>query len=256
MTSYKFNGFFNKKLEKKKTKDFKRVPSIDTQIFVQEQIKQYIVNKKLSPGDKLPSEAELSKEFGISRSTIREALRALEALGILSSQHGSGWYFKSFSFDILAGNLAYSLLLDTQSIFDLLEIRKTLETSFIIETTNTLKNKEFKELERILIRMEKKSLLGESFVREDMLFHRTLFKGIKNQIVIKILDIFWNLFEHLDKPLLYSTSPEKVIYYHKKLLEALKVSDYETAKTILEEHFVDVHQRLSRYREDLTKEMR
>jgi|YelNatPaOPRAMG01_1025707.scaffolds.fasta_scaffold18721_5 DNA-binding FadR family transcriptional regulator len=237
----------------KKRKVFKKIPSIDTQLFLQEQIKKYIVEKKFSPGDKLPSEAELSKEFGVSRSTIREALRSLEALGIITSQHGSGWFFKSFSFDTLAGNLAYSLLFDVHNIFDLLEIRKILELAFIDEAIKSLKDKDLKQLEKIINNMEKKSRENKSFVKEDMLFHRSLFRKIKNQIVIKILDIFWSLFENLDEPLLYSASPQTVIDYHKKLLESIKNKDYVMTKNILDEHFVDVYERLMKYKENLNK---
>lgn len=236
---------------RKKGKIFKKVPSIDVQMFLQEQIKKYIINKKFCPGDKLPSEAELSKEFGVSRSTVREALRALEGVGILTSQHGSGWYVNSFNFDTLAGNLAYSLRFDTNSIFDLLEIREILEISFLREASESLKDKDLEELEKVINSMENKSKEGKSFVKEDMMFHRILFRRVKNQIVIKILDIFWKLFEHLDEPLLYSANPEAVINYHKKMLENIKIKDYERTKSILKEHFIDVYDRLLRYKDNI-----
>ncbi|MDW7973307.1 MAG: FadR/GntR family transcriptional regulator [Thermodesulfovibrio sp.] len=242
-------------MKRKKERIFKKVPSIDVQLFLQEQIKKYIIEKNFSPGDKLPSETELSKEFGVSRSTIREALRALEGIGILISQHGSGWYIKSFSFDILANNLAYSLRFDVYSIFDLLEIRKILEISFLKEALESIKDRDLKELERVITNMESKSKEGKSFVREDMMFHRILFRRVKNQILVKILDIFWGLFEHLDEPLLYSANQEGVINYHKKILENTKVKDYEKTKIILEEHFIDVYERLSRYKDNIRREV-
>lgn len=250
MTYNKLKNSSKRHTEKKREKFFKKVPSIDTQLFLQEQIKKYIIEKKISPGEKLPSETVLAKEFGVSRTTIREALRSLEAVGILDSQHGSGWFFKSFSFDKLAGNLAYSLSLDIHSIFDLLEIRKILEVSFLKEAIDSLKEKDIKKLDRIIIDMEKKGRDNKSFVKEDMLFHRILFNNIKNQVVVKILEIFWGLFEHLDESLLYSESPENVIRYHRVLLENIKNKDYENSKKILEEHFIDVYERLSKYKNE------
>lgn len=242
-------------MKRKREKIFKKVPSIDIQLFLQEQIKKYIIEKKFSPGDKLPSEAELSKEFGVSRSTIREALRALEGVGILTSQHGSGWFVKSFSFDTLAGNLAYSLLFDVHSIFDLLEIREILEINFLKEALESIKEKDLKELEKVIISMENKAKESKSFVKEDMMFHRILFRRIKNQIVVKILDIFWGLFEHLDEPLLHSANQEAVINYHKNLLENIKNRNYEKTRDVLKEHFIDVYERLSKYKNSIRKEV-
>jgi len=235
---------------RKKEKIFKKVPSIDVQMFLQEQIKNYIINKKFSPGDKLPSEVQLSKEFGVSRSTIREALRALEGVGILTSQHGSGWYVNSFNFDALAGNLAYSLQFDTNSIFDLLQIREVLELSFLEEALESLREKDLDELGNIINIMKSKLEQGKPFIKEDMMFHRILFRRIKNQIVIKILDIFWKLFEHLDEPLLYSANQDAVINYHMSMLNHIKNKDYEKTKSILKEHFIDVYERLLKYKND------
>lgn len=224
----------------------KKLKTIKIQESIQDEIKRYIIENKIPPGERLPSESYLAEALGVSRSSIREALRALESIGILDSQQGSGWYVKSFNFDVFANNLAYSLQFDSDSIYDLLEIRKVLEENFLREAINSLSEKDIKDLEKIIKNMEnykdKKSL-----IKDDMQFHKILYRNIKNKTVIKILSIFWNIFENLDEPLLYSDNPEISIHYHKLLLNSIKSKNYDESSLILKEHFKDVHRRLSQF---------
>ena len=71
-----------------------------------------IQNKKLSPGDKLPTEAEMAEEYGVSRISIREALRSLSAVGLVVTRHGEGSFINEYNPDILASTLRSISLLD------------------------------------------------------------------------------------------------------------------------------------------------
>lgn len=96
------------------------------QVF--EQIQELIVGGKLRPGDRLPSERDLGELLQVSRNSIREALRALEVLGIIECRHGGGNYIK---FDISAGiiePLSLIFRLHGGSFTDILEVRRSLET--------------------------------------------------------------------------------------------------------------------------------
>ena len=74
-----------------------------------EEIKKYIIESGLKPGDKLLSEQELAINLGISRTSLREVLKGLQALGIIEVKPGDGIFLKEFNFDAILDNLSYSL---------------------------------------------------------------------------------------------------------------------------------------------------
>src|SRR5262245_22019481 len=98
-----------------KRKALKRTPLL---YQIQEEIKSYIVDHQLKPGDSLPSESELARQLDISRNSVREAVKSLEVLGIVESRPGSGIFVKAFSFDSIINNLPYGFMLDVTSVLD------------------------------------------------------------------------------------------------------------------------------------------
>ena len=96
---------------------------------VQEALKEYVVENGFKPGDALPAEAELARQLGVSRTSVREAVKALETIGILESRRGSGVYVGAFSFDPLLESLPYGLMIDTRAVHELLDLRCTLEVA-------------------------------------------------------------------------------------------------------------------------------
>ncbi|HZQ05535.1 MAG TPA: GntR family transcriptional regulator, partial [Anaerolineae bacterium] len=77
---------------------------------VQEEIKNYIIENELRAGDPLPTEGELARQLDISRNSVREAVKSLEALGILEARSGSGLFVRNFNFDSILDNLPYGIM--------------------------------------------------------------------------------------------------------------------------------------------------
>ena len=94
-------------------------------------IKEYVLAHGLKGGDALPPEGRLAQELGISRTSVREAVKALESLGILEARPGVGLFVRSFSFDPIIDNLGYSLTFDKHRLAELLAVRKQLEAGFV-----------------------------------------------------------------------------------------------------------------------------
>ena len=94
-------------------------------------IKHYIEEHHLQPGDPLPSEGQLAKDMGMSRLSLREGVKTLEAVGILEARQGEGIYVKAFTFDSIFENLPYSFASDGQSLRDLLQVRTALEEGLV-----------------------------------------------------------------------------------------------------------------------------
>src|SRR5215510_9635148 len=97
----------------------------------QERIKRYIVAHGLLPGDPIPTETTLARELGISRNSLREALKALAAAGVVETRHGLGTYVGKASLapliDGMAFNLALSIARNTHTLREMLQVREILE---------------------------------------------------------------------------------------------------------------------------------
>lgn len=226
---------------------FKRLHFPHRHELIQEQIKQYILENGLEPGSKLPSEIEIAERIGVSRSVVREAMRSLEAVGVIETLHGSGRYLKGFDFENIAHNLAYSLVLDKVSLIDLLEVRRVIECSFLGQAVDSLDENDLRELRLILEQMHRRAENGEPFAEEDMNFHRKIFAKLSNRVAIRLLDVFWSLFlTTLSKEMLFSENPLRTVEFHQSLLSAIEKRDKGLAEAMIGTHFDEVHQRLAK----------
>jgi DNA-binding FadR family transcriptional regulator len=191
---------------------------------VQDALRQYIIENRLQPGDRLPSENELAAQLNVSRNPIREAIKGLEALGLVEVRVGLGVFVKAASIDDILNNFAYTLLFDGRSVAELYDIRQRLELSYAREAVEQLSNDTLAEIEQQVAEMERLHRRGEDYHLPDLALHRLLFRHVGNATLLKLFDIFASLYvstRHLfdDEPL---TSKDDDIQKHKDLLEALR----------------------------------
>src|SRR5688500_18764171 len=146
----------------------------------QERIKEYILSHRLRGGDALPPEGRLAQDLGISRTSVREAVKALESLGILETRPGVGLFVRSFSFDPIVDNLGYSLAFDKHKLAELLAVRKQLEAGFVEEVAARATPAQLRVLRSVVDRMGERvahETQTTNFQEEDRFFHRTLYGG-------------------------------------------------------------------------------
>jgi GntR family transcriptional repressor for pyruvate dehydrogenase complex len=113
---------------RQKLKALKRTPLLHQS---QEEIKSYIVDHQLKPGDSVPSESELARLLNISRNSVREAVKSLKVPGIVESKPGSGLFVKDRSFGSIINNLPYGLRFDVRRVLDVLEARAHIEYGMV-----------------------------------------------------------------------------------------------------------------------------
>ncbi len=213
---------------------------------IQDQLRRYIVENRLRPGDRLPTEGMLAAQLGASRTAVREALRSLEGVGVISTRQGSGRYVGTFDLRTLLNGLAYALVFDAASIRELLQVRRALEGSFLAEAYKTLDRDTLNELESLVGVMRANATRGELFIAEDRTFHLTLFRGLHNRVLDTLLEAFWGLFETaLAEPLRRSADLLRTVRHHVAIVRALRGGDLRRAHTALERHFDDVQGRLA-----------
>jgi DNA-binding FadR family transcriptional regulator len=214
--------------------------------LVEHRLRDFILNNKLVPGHKLPSESELSNDLGVSRTAIREGLKSLEAVGVINAHQGKGRFVGKFDSGAIADNLAISLTIDRPCLQDILEIRKALETGFLPQAASLLEEADFVALDRLVGRMNLKVKESSTFLEEDMEFHRILFSKLNNRVLLNILEIFWNLFRQVEEG--SGHTPEQLVEavnQHKVIVAELRKGKVSRAKNLLEVHFRDAERRIA-----------
>lgn len=214
---------------------------------IQVRIKEYIIANNLQPGDPLPSEMQLAKRLGVSRTVVREALRSLEALGLISSRRGEGRVVSEFNLDPIVQNLGYSMLSDLNNVRDILRVREHLEAGFISEAISAMDEETLNRLRQIVGKMRQKGAAGEMYLEEDLAFHRTIFLTTGNRLLVELLDVFWHVYQNLrEKALTYPKElMDSDVQNHVAILEAIEARDVERARRLVIDHFGGVHRRLN-----------
>jgi DNA-binding FadR family transcriptional regulator len=214
----------------------------------QQAIKQYILEYGLKPGAVLPAEARLAQDLGVSRTAIREAVKALEALGLLEARPGVGPIVRAFSFDPILDSLAYSLLVDRTSVLDLLFVRRQLEAGSIEAVAERLTAAQLRVLRSLIDRMGERAARGESFPEEDRLFHRALYAGLGNPLLLKLLDVFWQVYRRLRDQTM-TLEPLDVVRSwedHRAIVEALERRDPQAARAAMTTSIALLEERIRR----------
>lgn len=220
------------------------VPTMHEEL--QDRLKEYILANKLQAGDPLPTEAQLADQLGVSRAAVREGLRSLESLGLIYSRRGEGRYVRGFNLDPILENLQYSLLFDTEDVSEMIEVRERLETGFVGAAIAAMDQATLEELHALVKEMERRAHAGEYFLDRDLEFHAAIYRPINNQVLSKLLDVFFTIYKNLrDRSLLTIKNAVAEAGNHDAILSAIEARDAELAERLIREHFTSVKQRLA-----------
>jgi len=213
---------------------------------VQEEIKSYILQRSLRAGDPLPPEGELARQLNISRTSVREAVKSLEALGILEARPGSGLFVRKFSFDSILDNLGYSILFDGKPLLDILEVRSHIEYGMVERVIEASTPEQIAELQEILNRMRAAAQVGHYSADDDRAFHQVLYRNVENSLAQKIVDIFWMAFHQVQErsAIPGPTNLMETYQRHVEIVDALKARDVEQMRLVIQHHFNGVRARL------------
>jgi len=209
---------------------------------VARQIERLIL-KKLKPGDKLPSERELAEMLQVSRSSIRDAIRGLELMGLVEPRQGAGTIVREVSAGGLVNPFATALKQRQALVSELLDFRKMLEPPLAARAATHASPEEVAEMEEILQRQEDKLSRDETTIAEDAEFHYSVALASGNSVVLKVLDILMDLLrETRERSLQVEGRPKKSLMGHRKILTAIKHQDAEAAKAAMRRHIEDVEE--------------
>lgn len=208
---------------------------------ISHQINQLIAEGKLRPGDRLPSERDLAERFKVSRNSVRDALRTLEARGLIEIRQGDGTYIRETTRAELYQAMIDVLALKKESLLEVIQVRQIIEPGVAYFAARKAKPEDIEKLEAILARHEEKAALGDPGVEEDALFHTTIAQMTGNGLLIRLLELInENLKESREMVLNYSVGKKAIRVGHRRILEALKERNPDQAREAMAAHITEV----------------
>jgi DNA-binding FadR family transcriptional regulator len=217
---------------------------------VQDEVKDLILRRRLVAGDPLPTESELVEELGVGRNAVREALKALQAVGIVDIRHGFGMFVGRISLNGLVDELAFHSRItmgdERSQLGYLIEIREALErglAQLLIDGPAAGSA----PVDEVLARMEAEAAVGVVSPETDRLFHEVLYRPLNNPLVGQLLGAFWDVYhqlrDELGEP---DETPADVARKHRDIRDAVVAGDKAAAATAMRAHFAGVRARLAR----------
>lgn len=214
--------------------------------MIVESVIEQIRNHTLNPGDKLPNENDMAAEYGVSRISLREALRVLTAKGLITTKHGEGSFVNTYNPKLLADMFANISLLSPAPLLEMLQLRKIMETESVkLCCENASENdiqeiRLHKELHEEYCTKEETEENTEEKYEQDRLFHISIAKATHNSLFVQFME---TIHETIALHQRASYQPEQVkqtLYYHNAILEAIEKRDAELAAQMMDKHLTQV----------------
>ncbi|MPZ92417.1 MAG: FCD domain-containing protein [Actinobacteria bacterium] len=208
-----------------------------------------IISGELRPGDRLPSEVEQARGFKVGRSTVREALRSLVEMGLLSTAQGRGGgsFVNNFDSVPVERNLkdAMELLLhfDAINVRELLEARGVLEGTCARLAARRRGDDELARMAEVLDQAGRTELSAEEWLQLDIEFHRAVALSGDNRVLIVPLAALHAVVQpRLNEAIMPLLDREEVNAQHRAIYEAIGAGDSEAAGAAVEAHLTSLEQ--------------
>jgi GntR family transcriptional repressor for pyruvate dehydrogenase complex len=201
--------------------------------------KNLISEGALTPGGRLPAEREMADTFGVSRSSLRQALKVLEIMGVISQRVGDGTYLNAGAPSILSEPMEFLILLDGISFHELMEARLIVEPELAARAATRASPEDVLDLSNVHARMEQSKGDSSGFVEADLLFHQTIFRISGNRVCSMMFTVVHQSVQKLMGLTFTLVDPEHTIALHRRILAAIRKSDSEEARRRMIEHLED-----------------
>jgi GntR family transcriptional repressor for pyruvate dehydrogenase complex len=214
-------------------------PIKSTRIYeeIVRQVKAMISEGRLKGGDRLPPERDLAEKFVVSRTSVREALRALESLGLVEIRPGEGTFVRQVSIESLVEPLALLMVSQREAIGELFEARRLLEPSLAALAATRATPEEIQEMERILEEQAKEIANGRTGLAQDAQFHAAIGAAAHNRAITRIAHAIMDLLtQSREESLNIPGRPTRSHEDHRRVLAAIGRRDADGARKAMLEH--------------------
>jgi GntR family transcriptional repressor for pyruvate dehydrogenase complex len=218
-------------------------PIKSTRIYeeIVRQIKAMIAEGRLASGDRLPPERELAEKFLVSRTSVREALRALESLGLVEIRPGEGTFIREASLDHLIEPLALVMASQREAIAELFEARRLIEPAIAGLAAARATPDEIQEMQRILESQAREVAAGRTGVIQDAQFHAAIGRAAHNEAITRIAHAVMDLLtQSREESLNTPGRPTRSHQDHRRILEAIARRNGGGAEEAMRDHIAAV----------------
>jgi GntR family transcriptional regulator, transcriptional repressor for pyruvate dehydrogenase complex len=225
---------------------FERVKRSAAAVEAVHEIETLVRSGSLKPGERLPPERELARELGVSRSTLREALRALVMMNVLVSRHGDGTYVSSLDPEMLSR--PFSFVLETQPalVSHLFEARRLLEAACARLAAQRITEEELEELDRLAV---PRNADPSELIERDVALHTAIIHAARNPILSGLAESIRALgLESRRESAQVPGQAARSHTQHRRIVEALRRRSPDDAAAAMEAHIASVERALMRWR--------
>ncbi len=208
--------------------------SVAEQIFGQ--LKAKIVSGELRPGDKLPTEMELCEMYGVSRTSVRQALTNLSSMDLIEAKTGGGTFVKKADASRIMDKLVLFTFLDERSLSEIAEFRSILEPAVARLACQRATPDDIEKLDGIYSQMEKHRNDLTEFAKLDHRFHTELARISRNAYIIRTYEAMEEILINAFSQFVVENGNRGGWRYHKQIIEAFRSGDAGLAESIMREH--------------------
>jgi len=193
----------------------------------------------LTPGSLLPSERELAATFGVARSSLRQAMKVLETMGVVTQKVGDGTYLSKDGTYVLSVPMDFLFLLDEISPQDLMELRLMLEPALAAKAAECATFQDIGLLKQTMREMQVSGVSPQDVVEADLMFHRTIFRATGNALGSRLFHSIHSAMFKMIATTAQTVHVDHTIRFHEPILEAIEERNPKRAALCMTEHLVD-----------------
>lgn len=223
---------------------------------VYQQLLSAILARKLGDNDRLPSEAQLADQLGVSRPTLREALRMLAQAGIVEQRRGryGGWVLARRESDSIADSFAVLLILERISLNEIFEARSLLEATAAELAAKSPSESHLEAMLKAIEESEASPASAEIFARANGHFHLALANASRNGVLTIMMNSIRPLVDYsLGKITLDEASIARANTAHRKILDAIVARDRDAARQAVLDHLGMFRKRIEEMKGDISE---
>ena len=218
---------------------------------------QMLSDGVLSPGTKLPPERELATHFKVARSSLRQALKVLEIMGVITQKVGDGSYLNRDASSVLAVPMEFLFLLDDTSVQELTELRFMIEPALAAKAAERANSADIALLRQSITDLENSERDRVGLVASDLLFHSAIFEASGNRLTGRLFHTIHRAMLNMIMVTSQLVDLEHTVAFHKPILAAIEARDAALASRLMTAHLTDAAELLAQGREqELSRALR
>ncbi len=204
---------------------------------INEQVRDLIASGRLRPGDRLPAERELARTLRVGRSAVREAIRAMESLGIVEVRAGEGTFVAALPGSPARDPITATLFQTWSTQRKLFEVRRVLEPGLAALAARRATAEQIQKLRTVLDAQEAEIRSGAAGMKEDTAFHFLIAEATGNEVLLRIVDNLMNLLRKTrETSLQHAERPARSLKQHRAILRAIEARDPAAAERRMRDH--------------------